>query len=282
MFLLKSAELDLVLSLACSQLPKHVIFFLKFAWPRITGACDLCKRTHLYEDKDQNRNKIICPRYWIFICQTKQVHDGWTHSQDALYFVSGGLISTYCADFRLCRWPWCLPEIYLGKKPQHTASSCLSKLLLCTTEDRKYQRPAGRSKAPEKREALSEGGYFTLPMKVASCCVLIKKLQGASTLPATNIMTLYLPRLPQPTGSLTVELYVSVFHISSFTNTHHAEWHSARTELRTRKAANIQPLTDFLAHQPPFRYLINHEKSESTGQIHRSVKVPLMLASSES
>lgn len=53
----------------------------------------------------------------------------------------------------------------------------MPKLLLCTTEDVKYQRPAGRSKALEKSlekwEALTQGGYITLTMKVASCCGII-------------------------------------------------------------------------------------------------------------
>lgn len=60
------------------------------------------------------------------------------------------------------------------KKTHNAASSCLSKLLLCTTEDLKYQRLAGRSKTLEKWEVLSQDGYITLTMKVASCRVLTK------------------------------------------------------------------------------------------------------------
>lgn len=56
----------------------------------------------LYEDKDQNRNKIICPRYRILIGQTEQVHDGGAHPQDALHLVPGGFVGAYCADLGLC------------------------------------------------------------------------------------------------------------------------------------------------------------------------------------
>lgn len=142
--------------------PNRFCFFLEFACllQKLAGVCDLCKRTHLYEDKDQNRNKIIRPRYWIFICQTKQVHDGWTHSQDTLYFVSGGFISAYCADFRLCRWPRCLPEIHLEK--EHTtlpARVCPSYTGIWSTGD--VRAGATGSAAPGwLRCTHNEGGFL--------------------------------------------------------------------------------------------------------------------------
>lgn len=47
-------------------------------------------------------------------------------------------------------------------------------VLVCPSYYCAPQRLAGRSKALEKWEALSQGGYITLTMKVASCCVRIK------------------------------------------------------------------------------------------------------------
>lgn len=53
----------------------------------------------LYQHKYQNRDKVICSRDGVLIGQTQEVHDGGAHSQDALHFVPGCLVSTYCPDF---------------------------------------------------------------------------------------------------------------------------------------------------------------------------------------
>lgn len=57
-----------------------------------------------------------------------------------------------------------------GKRTHHAASSCLSEL----HRDLKHRRRAGRSEAPEQREALRQDGYVALTMKAASCCVIVK------------------------------------------------------------------------------------------------------------
>lgn len=56
-------------------------------------------RICLYQHKYQNGDKVI--RSWdgVLIGQAQEVHDGGAHSQDALHFVPGGLVSTYCPDF---------------------------------------------------------------------------------------------------------------------------------------------------------------------------------------
>lgn len=86
----------------------------------------------------------------------------------------GGFYKRLLCGFQTVQMAMVPPGDTPRKKTQHAASSCLSKLLLCTTEDLKYQRLAGRSKAPEKWEALSQDGYITLTTKVASYCVIIK------------------------------------------------------------------------------------------------------------
>ena len=54
---------------------------------------------HLYQHKHQHGDKVI--RSWdgVLVGQAQQVHDRGAHSQDALHFVPGGLVSTYRPDF---------------------------------------------------------------------------------------------------------------------------------------------------------------------------------------
>lgn len=53
----------------------------------------------LYQHKYQNRDKVVCSGDGVLIGQTQEVHDRGAHSQDALHFVPGRLVSTYCPDF---------------------------------------------------------------------------------------------------------------------------------------------------------------------------------------
>lgn len=61
--------------------------------------------TYPYKDKDKYWDKVICSRDGVFIGQTKKIHDGETHTQYTLDFVSWGLVCIDGPDLRLCRGP---------------------------------------------------------------------------------------------------------------------------------------------------------------------------------
>lgn len=56
-------------------------------------------RTYLDQHKHQHRDEVICPWDGVLVGQAQEVHDRGAHSQDALHFVPGRLVSTYCPDF---------------------------------------------------------------------------------------------------------------------------------------------------------------------------------------
>lgn len=72
--------------------------------------------TYPYEDEDEHRDKVICSGDRVFIGQTEQVHDGGTHAQNALDFISRGFICIDGLDLGLCRGPGCLFQVNL--KPE--------------------------------------------------------------------------------------------------------------------------------------------------------------------
>lgn len=71
------------------------------------------QQTHPYEDKDEHRDKVICSRDGVFICQTEEVHDGGTHTQYTLDFVSWSLVGIDGPDLRLRRGPGSLLQVNL-------------------------------------------------------------------------------------------------------------------------------------------------------------------------
>lgn len=71
------------------------------------------EQTYPYEDKDKYRDKVICSRDGVFIGQTEEVHDGGTHAQYALDFVSRRLVCVDGPDLRLSRGPGGLLQVNL-------------------------------------------------------------------------------------------------------------------------------------------------------------------------
>lgn len=67
----------------------------------------------LYENKDQNRNKIISPRHGVLVGQAEQVHDGGAHPQDTLHLVPGRFVGADGADLGLRRRPRRLAQVHL-------------------------------------------------------------------------------------------------------------------------------------------------------------------------
>lgn len=57
------------------------------------------RETHLYQHKHQHGDKVICPGDRVLVGQAQEVHDSGAHSQDALHFVPGCLVSTNSPDF---------------------------------------------------------------------------------------------------------------------------------------------------------------------------------------
>lgn len=71
--------------------------------------------TYPYEDKDEYRDEVICSGDGVFVGQTEQIHDGGTHTQYALDFVSWRLVCIDGPDLRLCRGPGSLLQVNLQK-----------------------------------------------------------------------------------------------------------------------------------------------------------------------
>lgn len=69
--------------------------------------------TYPNEDKDEYRDKVISSGDRVFIRQTEEVHDGGTHAQYALDFVSRGLVCIDGPDLRLSGGPGGLLQVYL-------------------------------------------------------------------------------------------------------------------------------------------------------------------------
>lgn len=68
---------------------------------------------HPYEDKDEHRDKVICSGDGVLVGQTQEVHDGGTHTQYTLHFVSRGLVGVDGLDLSLRGGPRSLPQIDL-------------------------------------------------------------------------------------------------------------------------------------------------------------------------
>lgn len=71
------------------------------------------EQTYPNEDKDKYRDKVIRSRDGVFIGQTEEVHDGGTHAQYALDFVSRRLVRIDGPDLRLSRGPGGLLQVDL-------------------------------------------------------------------------------------------------------------------------------------------------------------------------
>lgn len=84
-------------------------------YSRVAATCGRMQleQTYPYEYKDEYRDKVIRSRDGVFICQTEKVHDGGTHAQDTLDFVSWRLVCIDGPDLGLCRGPGSLLQVDL-------------------------------------------------------------------------------------------------------------------------------------------------------------------------
>lgn len=89
----------------------------------------LCLLTHFNQDKDEHRDKVVRPGYSVLIGQAEQVHNCGAHAQDALYFISWGLIGVDGPDLSLCWGPRCLLQIHLHRFTQRLNAIFLSLFL---------------------------------------------------------------------------------------------------------------------------------------------------------
>ncbi len=78
----------------------------------------LCLLTHFNQDKDEHRDKVVRSGYSVLIGQAEQVHNCGAHAQDALYFISWGLIGVDGPELSLCWGPRCLLQIHLHRFTQ--------------------------------------------------------------------------------------------------------------------------------------------------------------------
>lgn len=83
------------------------------------------EQTYSYEDEDKYRDKVIRSRDGVFIGQTEEVHDGRTHAQYALDFVSRRLVCIDGPDLRLSRGPGGFFQVNLQHEKQKEKKSSM-------------------------------------------------------------------------------------------------------------------------------------------------------------
>lgn len=82
--------------------------------------------THPYEDKDEHRDKVIGSGDWVLVGQTEEVHDGGTHAQYTLDFVSRRLVCIDGPDLRLGGGPGSLLQVHLQPGEKNTFKTTLN------------------------------------------------------------------------------------------------------------------------------------------------------------
>lgn len=71
------------------------------------------EQTHPNKDEDEHGNKVVCSRDRILVGQTEEIHDGGTHPQYTLDFISWRLVCIDALNLGLCRRPGSFLQVNL-------------------------------------------------------------------------------------------------------------------------------------------------------------------------